>query len=290
MREDAAESDERGTETTTRESRAGQSESQAKDEAAPAPADSDRVKPGALASFHRQQKELFQAQQEIKVKEAEYSRVMKILENAKSDRLAALELMGYSDTKSFLESIAEDGGRETPERKQIRELQKWKADQETERQKQAEAFESQKHQQAVQAKVDAIRSEVQNTLKSETYSGSLLSLAGTDENIMAEMDRMATETGEMPRIEDAIKVVEGKYRSYLKEMLGNPEVTKFFQENLRSAKLQSHGAPQSKTRARTPTIDSAARSPGTRLPDRKTAMDDEDATFAEAMRFLKTQG
>lgn len=293
LRGDSEESDEpdvRGTGTTTRESKAGQSESQAKDEATPAPNDPDRVKPGALASFHRQQKELFQAQQQIKAKEAEYSRVMQILENAKSDRIAALELMGYSDTKSFLESIAEDGGRESPERKQIRDLQKWKAEQERTRQEQAEAFRAQQQQQAVQSKVDAIRAEVQNTLKSETYRDSLLALGGTDENVMAEMDRLATETGEIPRIEDAIKVVEGKYRSYLDEMASNPEISRFFSERLRSAKSQSNGAPQSKSRAKSGTIDSAARSPGTRLPSRSTAIDDEDAVFAEAMKFLKAQG
>lgn len=286
---DDSETDE-GAEAPARESKAGQSESQAKEEGAPAPADTDKVKPSALASFHRQQKELFAAQQQIKAKEAEYARVMGIIENAKSDRLAALELMGYTDTQSFLQSIAEDGGRESPERRQIRELQKWKADQETARQKQQEQYQAQQEQQAVQAKVDAIRTEVQNTLKSESYSSTLLALGGTDENIMAEMDRMATETGEMPRIEDAIKVVEGKYRSYLEEMTTNPEVVKFFNEKLRSAKLQSNGAPQSKSRAKHQTIDSATRGPGTRVPSRTAALDDEDAVFAEAMSFLKAQG
>jgi hypothetical protein len=279
-----------GAEASPRESKGGQSESQAKDDAAPAPAETDKVKPSALATFHRQQKELFQAQQQIKAKEAEYARVMGIIENAKSDRLAALELMGYSDTKSFLESIAEDGGRETPERKQIRELQKWKADQETQRQRQQEAFQAQQQHQAIQAKVDAIKTEVQNTLKSESYRESLLALGGTDDNVMAEMDRMAAETGEMPRIDDAIKVVEGKYRSYLEEMVNNPEVTRFFSEKLRSAKLQSNGAPQSKTRAKSQTIDSAARAPGTRLAGRQAREDDEEARFAEAMSFLKAQG
>jgi hypothetical protein len=290
LREDSDEGEDKGAETPARESKAGQSESQAKEEGAPAPDGTDKVKPSALATFHRQQKELFQAQQSIKAKEAEYARVMGIIENAKSDRLAALELMGYTDTKSFLESIAEDGGRESPERRQIRELQKWKADQETARQEQQRQYEAQQQQQAVQAKVDAIRSEVQNTLKSETYRDSLLALGGTDENVMAEMDRMATETGEMPRIQDAIKVVEGKYRSYLEEMLSNREVTQFFAEKLRSAKSQSMGAPQSKSRAKHQTIDSAVRGPGTRVSSRPAALDDEDAVMAEAMSFLKAQG
>jgi hypothetical protein len=279
-----------GTEVPARESKAGQSESQAKEEGASAPAETDKVKPSALASFHRQQKELFQAQQAVKAKEAEYARVMGIIENAKSDRLAALELMGYTDTKEFLQSIAEDGGRESPERKQIRELQKWKAEQETARQKQQEQFQAEQQQQAVQAKVDAIRSEVQNTLKSESYRDGLLALSGSDENVMTEMDRMATETGEMPRIEDAIKAVEGRYRTYLEEMVSNPAVVRFFEEKLRSTKLASNGAPQSKPRAKHQTIDSAVRGPGTRVSGRPTALDDEDAVMAEAMSFLKAQG
>lgn len=287
--EGMAEGDTEGTEAPSRESTDRQSESRSKDEEAPAPEPTDRVKPSALASFHRQQKELFQREQQFKSKEAEYARVMGIIENAKSDRLAALELMGFTDTREFLQSIAEDGGRESPERKQLRDLQKWKAQQEQERQEQQRQYQAQQEQHAAQAKVDAIKAEVQNTLKSERYRDSLLALGGTDDNVFAEMDRMATETGEIPPIEEAIKVVEGKYRSYLEEMLTNPEVTRFFQEKLRLTKLSGHGTPQSKTRARPQTIDSAARSPGTQLQRDSDGLD-EESVMAEAMKFLSSHG
>lgn len=249
----------------------------------------DKVRPSALAAFHRQQKELFQREREFKAKEAEYQRITSLLENAKSDRLAALELMGYKDPREFLESIAQDGGKETPERRQIRELQKWKEDQEKQHQEQMRQWQAQQQQQQVQSKLDALKAKVQDTLKSVTYRETVLALDGADEVILQQMDRMATESGEIPRIEDAIKVVEAKFRSNLEKMLANPEVASFFREKLPPTKSHGHGTPQSKQRARTGTIGAEARTPGTRIGAPNGEVPDDDQIMAEALSFLKSR-
>lgn len=211
-----------------------------------------------------------------------------VLANAKEDRLAALELMGYTDVKSFLESIVEDGGRMTPERRELQNLKKWKEEQEAQAKTQQEQYRAQQQQAHVQAKLDQIRSQVQDTIKSESYSGRLITLQGSDEQVMAEMDAMAIETGEMPTIEDAIERVEKKFQGYLEEMAGNERIRQYFQEKLRNSKSGPTVPAQSKTRGNSKTIGSDTRSPGLRSQALLGPSDDGEKEEQEAIAWLKS--
>jgi len=253
----------------------------------PASKEPDRVKPSALASFHRQQKEFQAKVQAFNAEKAEVEKFKAVLENAKEDRLAALELMGYSDVKTFLESIVEDGGRMTPERRELNKLKKWREEQETQSRKQQEQYQAQQQQQAIQGKLDALRGQVQNTIKSEAYTGRLINLSGSDEQVMLEMDKMALETGEMPRIEDAIERVEGKFQTFLEQMAENQKIRAFFQEKLKPTKLSSMAPSQSKSRGTSKTIGSDVRSPGLRSAADNGPSDDGEKEMQEALAFLK---
>lgn len=266
----------------------GEPEGPKSEDAAPVPPAPDKVKPSALARFHRQEKEFLQKQQAFAAEKAEVEKFKSVLENAKQDRLAALELMGYSDVKSFLESIVEDGGRMTPERAELQKLKKWREDQEAQTKQQQEQYRAQQQQAAVQAKLDHIRAQVQNTIKSETYAGRLINLQGSDEQVMAEMDKMAVETGEMPSIDDAIERVEKQFQSYLEEMAGNERIRAFFQEKLRPAKSGPTVPAQSKLRGNSKTIGSDVRSPGLRSQALSSVSDDGEKEEQEAIAFLKS--
>jgi hypothetical protein len=267
-----------------------QPEDRSTEDASPASDSADKVKPSALASFHRQLKEHQAKVQAFKAEKAELDKFKSAIENAKVDRLAALEMMGYTDVKTFLESIVEDGGRMTPERQELQKLKKWREEQETQNKKQQEEFQAQQQQRAVQAKLDEIHGQVQNTLKSEAFTGRLINLEGSDVQVMQEMDRMATETGEIPKIEDAIERVEKQFRSNLEVMAKNPMILDYFREKLHSTKSEATVPSQSKTRGTSKTIGSQARSPGLRRSADNGPSDDGEREMAEAMAFLKSAG
>jgi len=261
-------------------------ESRPKEVTPPTPEPSDRVKPSALASFHRQQKEFFAEKQAFMAERQEAERIKGVLENAKVDRLAALEAMGYTDVKSFLEGLAEDGGRMTPERRELLELKKWRESEEKSRAEQQAAFQRQQQEAHQRAQLDGIRREVQNTIRSEDYSARLINLPDADEQVMLEMDAMAKETGRLPKVEDAIGRVEDKFRGFLEQMAENPEILAFFRERVGAPKLSSTVTPQSKTRAKSRTIGSEARNPGLRtVPTKRSELDEEDEV-AEAIAWL----
>jgi len=262
-------------------------ESRNTEDAPPVSKEPDKIKPSALASFHRQQKEFQARVQAFNAEKAEMDKFKSALENAKEDRLAALELMGYTDIKDFLTSIAEDGGRMTPERRELNQLKKWREEQETQAKKQQEQYQAQQQNQALQGKLDALRGQVQNTIKSEAYTGRLINLSGSDEQVMLEMDKMALETGEMPQIEDAIERVENKFQQFLEQMSENPKIRSFFQEKLRSSKLGNTAPSQSKSRGNSKTIGSEVRSPGLRSGANLGPSDDGEREMQEALAFLK---
>lgn len=247
----------------------------------------DRVKPSALASFHRQQKEFQAKVQAFNAEKAELQKFREVLDNAKVDRLAALELMGYTDVKSFLESVVEDGGRMTPERRELQNLKKWKEEQEIAQKQQQEQWRAQQEQAAQQAKLDALHSKVKDTIKSEAYTGRLINLDGSDEQVMQEMDKMALETGEMPDIADAIDRVEARFKASLEQMAGNAHIRTFFQEKLKDSKSGSTAPSQSKPRGKTKTITSDIRAPGLKSHESNGSFDDEDKEFNEALAFLR---
>lgn len=251
-------------------------------------ADKDKVKPSAMATFHRQQREFQQKQQAFAAEKAEVEKYKAVIENAKEDRLAALELLGYTDVKSFLDSIVEDGGRMTPERRELRKLQKWREEQEkTIAERETQAQEQQK-QAELQSKLDALRSQVQNTITSDAYKARLVNLPGSDEQVMREMDALALETGAMPKVEDAIERVETKFLGYLEDMASNPRVQAFFEEKLRQTKLSDKAPSQSKSRGNSRTIGSETRSPGLKPLADPGPSEDGDREMQEAIAFLRS--
>jgi hypothetical protein len=255
----------------------------------PKPDASDTVKPNALATFHRQQREFQAERQAFAQEKAELAKTKALIDNAKVDRIAALEAMGYTGQdaiKQFLSGLAEDNGRMTPERRELLELKKWRETQEEAQKAQQEQWQQQQQHAQIQAKLDQIRVNVQNRLKSPDFEGSVVSLAGSDQQVMEEMDRMATESGTMPDINVAIKSVEKRFTSILEEMAKNPAAQKFFAERLSQSKSGHTDTAQSKQREMPKTIGRDARSPGTHIAPESSSGDDFDKELDEAAKWL----
>ena len=259
-------------------------------EAKPASEQTDTVKPSALASFHRQQKELFAQKKAFEAEKAEISKIKEVIDNAKVDRIAALEMLGYTGDnaiKEFLQGLAEDNGRMTPERRELLEMKKWRQEVEAREKAQAEQHQTQAQQQQIQAKLDQIRANVQNRLQSPDYEGSILSLKESDHQVMLEMDRMATESGVMPEIDVAIKNVQNRFQGVLEELAENPAVQEFFQNRLGQSKLGSAVAAQSKQREKTRTIGRDTRSPGTQVNQENDSSGSRDPELDEAVKWVR---
>jgi DNA repair exonuclease SbcCD ATPase subunit len=278
--EDVAESKDGGGEPST-EPKEGTNQAPQEEKPSP-PKKDDKPKDSALANFHRRQQEFEAQRQAFAAERREHESALKALKNAKTDRIAALEAMGYSDVKSFLEGLAEDGGRMTPERQQLQELRQWKESQEKAAEEAKAAQEKEIEQTRLQQKLDAIRSEVQSKLKSD-YASRLVNISGADQQILQEMDRMASETGEMPEIEEAVEAVESRFRENLKSLSENPEIRKYFQEVLKS----SPSAPlPSKTKGKISTIGSEVRNPGLAPTEEYVPSEDGEKELQEALAFL----
>lgn len=245
------------------------------------------MKASQFATFHRQQKEFLAQKQAHQAKLDQAAKVQAVLDNAKQDPIAAMEAMGYSDVKSFLERLAEDGGRITPERRELAELKAWRQEETARREKEQAQAEEARQQAHFQSKLDSLRTDIQNQIKSETYASRLINVPGADEQVVVEMNRLAAETGEMPRVSDAIEAVEGRFRSYLTDMAKNPEIVAFFQKQAGAGKSVPAADSQSKGREKTQTIGSDTRSPGlTPTPKRKANRYGDDDDVAEAIEWL----
>lgn len=221
----------------------------------------------AWASFHRQQREHQQKVEAFAQERQELNKLKEAIADAKVDRLKALELLGYDDPRAFIEGIAEDGGRMTPERKELHELKKWREKQETESQERAKQ-ETNKIQQAQQKQnLDRLRTSVVNTIKG-SFSDTLASLPGGEETVLREMDQMvANNPGTMPRIEDAISAVNKFYQQQMRSLVENPSARQFMQQLLSSDKSASQGtAPSQKPVTRTLGSDASPRSSGKTEP------------------------
>lgn len=211
------------------------------------------------------------------------------IEDAKVDRLKALELLGYDDPRAFIEGIAEDGGRMTPERKELYELKKWRDKQEAESQQRAKQ-ESLSIQAAQQKEnIDRLRTSVVNTIKG-TFSDTLASLPGGEESVLAEMDQMVLKSpGTMPRIEDAIHAVNKTYEQQMQKLLENPTARQFMQQHLASDKSASSGtAPSQKPVTKTIGSDATPRSSG--KTDTYVPSLSGDAEIDDILRQLKRRG
>lgn len=217
----------------------------------------------AWASFHRQQREHQQKVEALAHERQELQKFKDAIADAKVDRLKALELLGYDDPRAFIEGIAEDGGRMTPERKELHELKKWRDKQEAESQERAKQESLRIQQQQQQQNLDRLRTSVVNTIKG-SFSDTLASLPGGEETVLREMDQMvAKNPGTMPRIEDAISAVNKFYEQQMRTLVENPSARQFMQQLLSSDKSASSGtAPSHKPATRTLGSDATPRSSG----------------------------
>lgn len=163
-----------------------------------------------------------------------------------------MELLGYDDPRAFIEGIAEDGGRMTPERKELYELKKWRDKQEAEQKSHAEKQQAEIIKQQQQQNLDRLRTSVVNTIKG-SFGDTLVSLPGGEQSVLAEMDRMVAENpGTMPRIEDAITAVNKTYEQQIAQLLENPTARQYAAKHLSSDKSASMGsAPSQKPVTRT---------------------------------------
>lgn len=254
-----------------------------KTDPAPAAREQDKPKASALANFHRMQRDFEAQRQAFAAEKRELESYKSVLENAKVDRIAALEAMGYKDVKSFLEGLAEDGGRMTPERRELLELKQWREKQEKAAEEAQQHQRTQMEQQHINQQLDAIRREVQTKLKSDVYGSRIVNISGADEQVMQQMDKMAAETGEMPRIEDAIEAIESRYRENLKVLADNPEVRKYFQDLFKSP---SQAPSPSKSKGKLSTIGSEVRSPGVARTEEYVPSADGEREIQEALAFL----
>lgn len=239
-------------------------------------------KSSAWASLHKKQVEFQQARAEFNKEKAEVERVKGLIENAKTDRLSALEALGYTDVKSFIEGLVEDGGRMTPERKKVLELEKKIADRERREEEQSRALQEQHRTQAQRAQLDALHNQVVNTIK-EHHADSLAAIDGSSQAIMQEMDRLAGEHGVMPDIAEAIRNVSANYEKNFRQILENPRARSIAQELLASNK----SAPAPRSKASINTIDSSVSA--STMPARKDGPYDPNDELEQMVKWMKTQ-
>lgn len=242
----------------------------------------DKPKSSAWASLHKQKVE-FQAQRDAFAKEkAEVDKVKSLLENAKTDRLSALEALGYTDIKEFIDGLVEDGGRMTPERKKVLELERKLHERE---QKEKEYHDNQQREIASkqqQAQLDRIHNEVVQKINAD-YADSLVSIEGGSQEVMQEMDRLAGENGVMPDISEAVANVQKRYEENFQKILGNPRAQQIALDIFKSNKI-----PLSPSKPATRTISSNAVS-GTSLPkleEKRYSLDDD---LERMVSWVKTQ-
>lgn len=257
-----------------------------KEEPKPKREDADKPKASAWASFNKQKKDFESQRQQFAQEREELTRVKGILENAKHDRLAALEAMGYTDLKEFIQSVADDGGRITPERQKILELEKKMAERERQETEQRQQWEQQQHQNAQRQQLDALHNQVVQTIK-ENYNDQLVAIDGSSQAVMQEMDRLAGENGVMPDISEAIENIQKQQEARFAQILENPRAQALAMQILKSSKIAQH--PASSKKAPIKTISGAVTS-GTRS-DRKDYVPSRsgDAEVEEAIAWLNTQ-
>ncbi len=235
------------------------------------PSQPDKPKSSAWASLHKQKVE-FQAQRDAFAKEkAEVDKVKSMLENAKTDRLSALEALGYTDIKEFIDGLVEDGGRMTPERKKVLELERKLTERENKEKEYNEQAQREHATRQQQQQLDRIHSEVVQKITAD-YADSLVSIEGGSQEVMQEMDRLAGENGVMPDISEAVANVQKRYEENFQKILGNPRAQQIALEIFKSNKIAtSPSKPAPKT------ISSNTNS-GTSLPkleEKRYSLDDD---------------
>lgn len=231
----------------------------------------DKPKSSAWASLHKQKVE-FQAQRDAFAREkAEVDKVKSLLENAKTDRLSALEALGYTDIKEFIDGLVEDGGRMTPERKKVLDLERRLHEREEKERLSHEETQRQQATRQQQQQLDRIHNEVVQKINAD-YSDSLVSIEGGSQEVMQEMDRLAGENGVMPDISEAVSNVQKRYEENLQKILGNPRAQQIALNLFKSNKIAT-----SPSKPATKTISSNSVS-GTSLPkleEKRYSLDDD---------------
>jgi hypothetical protein len=243
---------------------------------------STQPKHSAWASLHKKQVEFQQQRDAFNKEKAEIEKVKSLIENAKTDRLSALEALGYTDVKAFVEGLVEDGGRMTPERKKVLELEKKIADREQREAEEVQTRQQQERASQQRAQLDALHNQVVQNIK-EHHADSLASIDGSSQAVMQEMDRLAGENGVMPDIAEAIKNVSTNYEKNFRTILENPRARAIAQEILASSKI----SPASRPKASINTIGSSAQAV-TSPPKSKGAYDPNDEV-EQMVKWINSQ-
>lgn len=242
----------------------------------------DKPKSSAWASLHKQKVDL-QSQRDAFLKEkAEIDKFKSILENAKTDRLSALEAMGYTDIKSFIDGLVEDGGRMTPERKKVLELERKLQERENQEKEQYERFQKDKANKAQAAELDRIHNQVVQKINAD-YADSLVSIEGGSREVMQEMDRLAGEHGVMPDIAEAVANVQKRYEENFQKILGNPRARQIALDIFKSNKIATG---PSKPAPRTMSSNSVSGTSLPKLEERTNSLDDD---LEKMVSWVQTQ-
>lgn len=251
----------------------------------------ERVKGVEYAKLHKKNKELFAREQQLKSQEAKYRQLEDTLANVKDDPAALLELAGFSDIREFVERLAEDGGRLTPERRQLKELQKKFDDaerartEEREAQTQAQAQETETRQ--YKAAVDKVNSDIVSFIKTNESKYSMLSLEGGSQMVFQELQAHYRKTagedgvGETLPLEKAVQAVNARVEGNLRKLVDNAQVRAIIEDALKAKSFQPGAASTQQPK----TLTSAVRS-GTASGQAGKLKDDEQL-LAEATAFLK---
>lgn len=250
----------------------------------------DSVRPSALAQFHKQQTEFFAQKQQHAEKLAKAEKLERLLADGKNDPLAALEAIGYTDIKTFIDRLAVDGGRDTPERKELREMRQWRESVEAERQENQRQLAAREQQAQIDAQLENLRSTIKDRINTDEYANSLLRLKDADQQVMHEMDRIVTQTGKMPTPEEAMKSVETRMKGTLEEMAGNEAILEFFRSKLGANPSNGNQAAQSNKRANTRTIGGNARTPGLQHREDYVPSANGEEELQEAIRWARNLG
>lgn len=242
----------------------------------------DKPKSSAWASLHKQKVDLQSQRNQFLKEKAEVDKFKSILENAKTDRISALEAMGYTDIKSFIDGLVEDGGRMTPERKKVLELERKLQERENQEKEQHERFQKDQANKAQAAELDRIHNQVVQKINAD-YSDSLVSIEGGSREVMQEMDRLAGEHGVMPDIAEAVANVQKRYEENFQKILGNPRAQQIALEIFKSNKIATG---PSKPAPRTMSSNSVSGTSLPKLEERTNSLDDD---LEKMVSWVKTQ-
>jgi len=248
----------------------------------------DNKSSSKLAALHKRDKELFQREQALKEREAHYQKMEATLNAMKEDPAHLLEAAGFKDLNELLERFADDGGRLSPERRQLKELQK-----------KLESFEAEKSQLAArqqeetvsrqrQQAIDNVNGEIVQFLKTNEIKYPLLSMDGSKDLVFKKLQdhyrktEEETGSGQALTLEKAAEMANSEAESIVRMILGNSRALELAKEILETKSNVKPGAASVKQPIKTITNE-ARSSVGVKNNKSKTS----NELFEEAQEMLR---